>query len=263
MSLAVSFAGLADKGRVRQENEDRWFADPQQGLFIVADGMGGHLGGGLAAEIVIQSLPGFIRQATAASDGLESRAVHGGVTMAVKRLSNVLHHGSRDQLGLDQMGSTVVLALIRDDHALIAHLGDSRAYLLRRRELRQLTQDHTIVQLLLDSGDILPDQVSDHPARGQLTRFVGMPGEPMPDVCGVALESGNRLLLCSDGLTGMVGDADLREILASEPEPEGACRRLIEAANAAGGMDNIAAIVVAADDSIAMPVSLADQSGFR
>ena len=142
------------------------------------------------------------------------------------------------------MGATVVMALVQDDRAFIAHMGDSRAYLLRRGKLRPLTDDHSIVGILLRTGEIRPEEAEHHPARGQLSRYVGMEDEVYPDVRTVRLASGDRLLLCTDGLTGMVPDDTIMGLLAVSEEPQVACDHLVEAANAAGGKDNITAVIV-------------------
>ena len=246
----VKHAGLSDIGRTRDENQDRWLADPALGLYVVSDGMGGHLAGGLAAEVVVKTLPAILRRCAGDFDQLiaqpseSTEPAESAMAAVLTELSNQLRDESQSEPGLEGMGATVVLALIRDRNALIAHLGDSRAYLHRGGVLRQLTKDHSIVQLLLDSGEISPAEVVDHPARGQLSRCVGMESDPLPEVQSLALQEGDQLLLCSDGLTGMLTEAEIAEILGEWQAPRVACRRLVAAANDAGGSDNITVLVL-------------------
>jgi protein phosphatase len=238
-------AGLTDRARVRPQNQDRWFADARRGVFIVADGTGGGPAGSVAAQLVVDALPPLLKRRLAGVSNLNEPAAIPWVKAVLEHLSNRLRAESRGQPGLDGMGSTVVLALVRGGQALIAHMGDSRAYLWRDSRLARLTRDHSLIELLLDCGEITPEQAAKHPSRGQVTRFVGMPEASLPEARLVSLRPGDRLLLCSDGLTGMVSDARVLAILDETPEPSEACRRLISAANDAAGKDNITALVVA------------------
>lgn len=243
----ICHAAMTDVGRVRAANEDRWFADPAQGLYLVADGMGGSAAGGLASQIVAEVLPKLLaRRLKGNGPQLGPQAVE-QVSGAVVELSEQLREESRDAPGLKGMGSTVVLALVRGTQAVVSHLGDSRAYLLRAGNLRRLTKDHTIAQLLLDRGDLTPEEAAGHPTQSRLTRFVGMGTEAMPETETVGLSPGDRLLLCSDGLTGMLGDPQILAILTEHLAPEEACRQLVAAANEAGGKDNITAVLVQMD----------------
>ena len=142
-------------------------------------------------------------------------------------------------------GSTIVLVLVRGRRALVAHLGDSRVYLFRAGRLRRLTRDHSHVEEMVDRGLLTPEEAARSRSNGGPTRYLGMWGEPEADLTLLDLLPGDRLLLCSDGLTGMLADDELAVILGQEPSPAGACRRLIDAANAAGGLDNITALVLA------------------
>jgi len=247
--LTIQYAGLTDIGRVREHNEDNWVVDPALGLYVVADGMGGQLGGGIASHIVVEMLPLLIRKEFGAVPDPTQPDACARLQGLLAELSNLLRDKSQDAPGLSGMGSTVVLALIRDSHALIGHMGDSRAYLLRRNELRQLTTDHTLVQLLIESRDISPEEAATHPSHGQLTRYVGMNGEPLPECQGYELEPGDVVLLCSDGLTGMVSDSTIKSILQDESQPELMCKDLVAAANEAGGKDNICVLVLKCMDS--------------
>jgi protein phosphatase len=236
-------AALSDLGRVRAVNEDRWFADAARQLYLLADGMGGRMSGELAARIVVETLPAKLRPTLDRAGEFGEQIVVEKILQIVARLSRQMRTESQNQPGLDGMGSTLVLAWIHRSRALIAHLGDSRAFLLREGCLERLTRDHTLVQLLVADGKLDADATAGHPAAGQLTRYVGMPGDALPDSRLLDFFPGDRLLLCSDGLTGMIADGELRRLL-SAPTPELACQRLIAAANAAGGRDNVTAVVV-------------------
>jgi serine/threonine protein phosphatase PrpC len=247
VTLILTHAALTDIGRVRRENQDRWFADHRLGLYIVADGMGGGIAGGLAAQVVVDTLPGLVRQRLRGKTDVREVTSKNMLNQCLCDLSEHLRSESRDKPGLDGMGSTVVAVLVSDDQILIGHLGDSRAYLLRDGELTQLTTDHSIVQLLIHTGKITADEAPTHPARGQLSRFVGMEGEALPEVQHMTLHAGDRLLLCTDGLTGMLSDQQVTEIIASCNAPVSACRHLLEAANDLGGNDNITAVLIDAN----------------
>jgi len=247
--VSIKYAGLTDLGRVRQENEDNWTADPELGLYVVADGMGGTFGGGLASKIIVEALPSLVRREFAEIRDFADTEASKILTGVLSNLSNLLRKGSQNVAGPGGMGSTVVMFLIKGSQALIGHMGDSRAYLLRRGTLKQLTTDHTVIQLLIESGDITPEEALIHPARGQLTRYVGMQGEPLPEVCSLEVCHGDRFLLCSDGLTGMLNAEQILSILKQRLVPKTICKRLIESANNAGGKDNIAVLVLNVSNS--------------
>ena len=240
----IRFAGLSDVGRVRTENEDHWFADTDQGLFLVADGIGGSAAGSLASQIVAEILPRLLYKRLHEAKGKASPDITRQVSAALTELSEQLRQESCGAIGLKGIGSTVVLALVRDWQAVVAHMGDSRAYLFRAGRLERLTQDHTIVQLLVDRGQLALEEAASHPGHGQLTRFVGMGMEAVPETKDLKLRSGDQLLLCSDGLTGMLADQQILEILSRQAVPAEACRQLIDAANQAGGKDNITAVIL-------------------
>jgi PPM family protein phosphatase len=244
VNLSISHAGSSDRGLVRKENEDNWFADPEQSLYIVSDGLGGEFAGALASKIVVETLPEMIRAQKEIVEELPPRKASRAIKAVLAELSTRINEETRGQPGLEGMGATVVIALIRPPKALIAHMGDSRAYLLRREHLKRLTQDHSVIQLLMDAGEISLEEATTHPARGQVTRSVGMEGEPLPEARLVTVQPNDRILLCTDGLTGMLGDQEILDILHSELVPQAACQCLINAANKAGGKDNVTAVVL-------------------
>ena len=244
--MALDYAGETDVGRVRRENQDRWYADPQQGLFLVADGMGGSTNGKLAADAVAEVLPRLIRQRIQETADLASPKAACELVRTVAELSDRLRKESQQHVVTRGIGSTVVLALIRGGRARVVHLGDSRAYLLHHGRLRQLTRDHSLLQAMVETGVLSSEEATSHPARAQLTQFVGMPGVPVPPSELVALVPGDRLLLCTDGLYGRVDFDHLRAALAQDRPSQEVCRSLVSAAMEAGGQDNITALVVTA-----------------
>ncbi len=241
----LRYAGLSDMGRVRRKNDDHWFADPEGQLFIVADGMGGHASGGLAAQIVVETLPRRLHDVLRTGNLPPMSVVAHKVAFEVARLSERIQEETQGEPGLAGMGTTVLVAVIWNREATLVHLGDSRAYLLRGGGLTLLTRDHTLIRLLIEEGQISPDEARVHPAKGCLTRFLGMEGTPIPDTTPLELQYGDRLLLCTDGLSGMLPPMVMERVLQSQEDPQHACRELVDQANAAGGEDNITAIVIA------------------
>ncbi|MDH4220623.1 MAG: Stp1/IreP family PP2C-type Ser/Thr phosphatase [Nitrospirota bacterium] len=238
-------AGSAsDTGRVRKHNEDAYHVDVDGGLFLVSDGMGGAHAGTLASEVVVKILPQMIEERISKLKKPTSKDIKLSLCEAIIGLSQQIHSESRDQIGLKGMGATVVLALIKNRLAYIAHMGDSRAYIFRDNQLKQLTDDHSIVGILLRHGDITPEEAMEHPAKGRLSRYIGMDGEVYPEVKTITIKKDDRLLLCSDGLSGMLNDRKIAELLVMHPDPQAACNALLEAANAAGGKDNITVVIV-------------------
>jgi PPM family protein phosphatase len=263
MKLSVQYAGLTDPGRVRQSNEDNWTAIPEQGLFIVADGMGGQFAGALASKAVVETLPGLIKQHFEKMDNLPKGRAKRWMAKAIAKLSSQIRYQTQNEPGLEGMGSTVVCALVRGDQVLIAHMGDSRAYRLRAGRLKQLTKDHSLVELLISSGDIKPEQAATHPARNRLTRNVGMDGEPLPQTRLLKLKFRDVLLLCTDGLTGMLTDQQIQSILNKSAPLESICQQLVDAANQAGGTDNVTALLLSVGGGEKKPDSMTRHAEIR
>ncbi len=251
----IEYAGLSDIGHVREKNEDAWVAVPEMGLFIVSDGIGGNFAGEVASKIVVEALPKLLREKIAQSAGSGEDPTDDQVIDLIKdaicELSNDLRARTKDEPGLEGLGATVVLALARNDRVNIAHMGDSRAYLLRDAGFKQLTHDHSLVQLLVDNGEIKPEEAAIHPSHGQLTRSVGMEGEPLPEANSFQLQQGDRILLCTDGLTGMIDDQELCKLMSVDSPLNEVCQSLIAAANEAGGTDNITATIIAVRETSA------------
>lgn len=251
ISLRLVSTAATHPGLVRRVNEDRHCERPQDGLWVVADGMGGHAHGDWAAHAVVQAL-----------EGVELPA---DFDAAVQTVADGVHSANRRiwaeaQRREQQMGSTVVALLIRDDRFAALWVGDSRAYLLRDAMLVPLTRDHSQVQEMVDRGLIAPEDAAHHPRGHVLARAIGVGARIAVDVVADSVEPGDRFLLCSDGLSGPVVDEELRQSL-SRSSPSEAVEALLAQALARGAPDNVTAIVVAAQE--ATRLTFADAGGGR
>jgi PPM family protein phosphatase len=230
-----------DVGLQRQRNEDSFVAEYP--LFAVADGLGGHLGGEVASQMAVETLTEATKS-DGPDDGIPDRlreAIHRANVAVAERASN--------DPRLTGMGTTLTALVVGSDRIYLGHVGDSRAYLLRDGELQALTEDHTLVRRMVREGRLTPEQAEIHPQRSVLTRALGIEDQLEVDQATVEVTVGDRLLLCSDGLTSMVSDEDIRKILAGHDEPQAASEALVEAANEAGGQDNITTVVIDVEDA--------------
>lgn len=252
--LRVRACGLSDVGLTRVHNEDYFEIDPRHRLYVVADGMGGHSYGEVAAQIAVQAIHEFIEKSSDKDntwphhvDDRLSR--HSNLLrLAVRKAhDNVLRAISKDG-SLQGMGSTVVSVLLAGTTAAVAHVGDSRAYRLRNGRLDQLTQDHTWVEEQVMAGLLSKEQARYHPLKNVVTRALGGESEVMVDVREVEVLPGDLLLLCSDGLTGMLSDSDIRELLGSGRSLHEICRSLVNDANSRGGLDNVTVVLLSVED---------------
>ncbi|MBF0307537.1 MAG: serine/threonine-protein phosphatase [Alphaproteobacteria bacterium] len=238
----VEAAGLTDVGRRRSLNEDCWRMEPELGLFLVADGLGGHQAGEVASRLALETIVDALRRRDlddllGGDDGGRSEAVKAAVAEANGRIR---HENDRLGHGEDSMGTTVVgLLLETPEQAVIFHVGDSRIYRLRDGRLEQMTRDHSLHQQWLDGGG-----GGAEPKKNVILRALGPFPEAEAEVAAVPTRPGDVWLLCSDGLTGMVEDDEIAKIIATHPNLESACQALIDAANDAGGKDNITAVLV-------------------
>ncbi len=246
--VALRASGLSDGGRVRSDNEDAFLVSEQQGLFIVSDGLGGQPAGALAAAMTVQTLPLQLSAARQARRGAEpevAQSLADELVHAIASVNDIVLDGTRGHPEVRGLGATVVAALhASNDMLALAHLGDSRAYLMRRGCLERLTSDHTLAELLLEQGRIDRRQLRRHPARSMLTRHIGKEDCPPADAAWLPLRLGDRILLCTDGLTGMLSDRDIGTILWETDSPEAVCQLLIDSANRAGGRDNVTVLVI-------------------
>lgn len=235
---------MSDIGKVREENQDGFAAEPEAGLFVVIDGMGGHRGGREAAKMIAQDLPPAIELAIDHLRSRTSRAIRRVLRRIISKQNRHVHLEGDSESGYVGMGATLVVVLLLGGRAYVANVGDSRVYRWRAGRLRQLSVDHSVVSELLEAGHITFDEVDTHDALGVVTQYMGMPEGVEPSVRSLALAPGDRFLLCTDGLTDMVDARSISAILELQADPQVAAETLVAAANEAGGHDNITAIVV-------------------
>ncbi|HYF11953.1 MAG TPA: Stp1/IreP family PP2C-type Ser/Thr phosphatase [Actinomycetota bacterium] len=233
--MRVTVGAATDIGQVRDGNEDSYLLlDP---LYAVADGMGGHLGGEVASNLALDT----IRERFEAGD----RSLVDHVALA----NRVVFERSQRDRDVRGMGTTLTAALVEGARVRLVHVGDSRAYLLRDGRLSIVTKDHTVVAKMVEEGEISAAEAETHPHRNIVTRVVGVESTVQADEGILDVRDGDRLLLCSDGLSGMVPHDDIAEVLRTERDPQAAVDALVRAANAAGGVDNITAVLLEfADD---------------
>src|SRR5947209_5923498 len=232
MLRAADITCKTDTGRQRRDNEDSAFA--RAPLFVVADGMGGEQAGEVASQIAIEAFEEALPDAPGPEERLAER-----VREANRRIYEV-SRAERERAG---MGTTLTAAYLEDASLAIAHVGDSRAYLFRERRLKRLTRDHSLVDELVRRGKLTEEQAAEHPQRSIITRALGPEPDVEVDTWTYPVRSGDVLLLCSDGLTSMVSEERMEEILASSDSLNAAAQALIDEANAAGGRDNITVVL--------------------
>lgn len=238
--MRIRAASKTDRGRVREQNEDAVLSDLP--LVAVADGMGGHKAGEVASTLALETIERW-KERLEGKEGLDAAQA---LKEAFGEANRVVWERSRSDEDVAGMGTTLTAAWVFDDVAAVAHVGDSRAYLLRDGRLSRLTEDQSVVQQWVREGKLSEDEAATSPRRNIILQAIGT--EPTIDdveLLTVDLEPGDRLLLASDGLHGMLHDDDrIREILVGHPDPADACRELVEAANAAGGQDNISVVIL-------------------
>lgn len=246
---AVS-AGLTDVGRKRNHNEDSFLIDDELQLFVVADGMGGHAGGGTASRIAVETIDREMRAARGAShdpfvfrgelqDSLLPDVFRGAVEKACIEIFNAAQADPR----LAGMGTTVIGICVHERYAYFGHVGDSRGYLIRGELIQQVSEDHSLVNEQIKAGMLTPEEAKHSRYKNIITRSVGFEEEVQVDVMGLVVQEGDHFLLCSDGLANLVEDQELREVVSTTPLKD-APKKLVELANERGGDDNITVIVV-------------------
>jgi protein phosphatase len=239
-------AGLSDTGLRRELNEDSLVmleADIPCGLYVVADGMGGHEAGEIASQLTVQTIERHFME----RPPLSTMPVEEWLKSAVAAANEAVlsQQGSRTEDR--KMGSTLVMALVMDGQAHIVNVGDSRAYLINTTTIQQISIDHSLVERLVQIGQLTREEARTHKQKNVIYSTVGDKEDMEIGLYHVKLQPGDRLLLCSDGLSGMLTDEEIQVISRNRPDPASACKSLIEAAKMAGGHDNITAIIVQMD----------------
>lgn len=225
------FGSRTDIGCLRDHNEDSLVVAPP--LFAVADGMGGHAAGEVASEIAVNVL------AERAPAHPDPEALGRAVEEANRAVIRAAHEGR----GREGMGTTMTAAMLEGERLIIAQVGDSRAYLLHQGKLQQLTRDHSLMADMIEAGQLTPEEARTHPNRSVITRALGSDPHTQPDLYEINVETGDRLLICSDGLSGMVCDNDIESTLARVRDPQRCASQLVNEAIANGGHDNVTVIV--------------------
>jgi serine/threonine protein phosphatase PrpC len=230
MSALGRSTGLSHPGRKRRRNEDAWVCDPP--LFAVADGMGGARGGEIASRVA----------ATALGEAVDGSGASRVVAL-IQEANRQVYERAREDSGAAGMGTTITVALFENGIVSIGHVGDSRAYLIRDRKVDQLTEDHSLVAELVRTGRLSPEEAETHPQRSVITRAIGTDPDVDVDVFSVEAKPGDLFLICSDGLTAMVDDAAILDVVERlRDDLDTAAKELIAAANRNGGEDNITVV---------------------
>ena len=227
----TTFGSRTDIGCLRDHNEDSLVVTPP--LFAVADGMGGHAAGEVASEIAVNVL------AERAPAHPDSEALGRAVEEANRAVIRAAHEGR----GREGMGTTMTAAMLEGERLIIAQVGDSRAYLLHQGKLQQLTRDHSLMADMIEAGQLTPEEARTHPQRSVITRALGSDALLHPDIYEINVETGDRLLICSDGLSGMIFDDQIENTLRRVQDPQRCASQLVNEAIAAGGHDNVTVIV--------------------
>jgi protein phosphatase len=248
--LKALSAGLTDVGRKRSHNEDSYLIDDELQLFVVADGMGGHAGGGTASRIAVETIDKELRGVRTsptspfkAETSLQDSPLPDFLRAAVEKACFEIYRAAQEDPRLAGMGTTVISLCVQHEHALFAHVGDSRAYLVRGELIQQISEDHSLVNEQIKAGMITPDEARHSRYKNIITRSVGFEEEVQVDVMGIMLKPNDSFILCSDGLANLVEDKEICEIVARS-ELKDAPKKLVDLANERGGDDNITVICV-------------------
>ncbi|NLP36195.1 MAG: Stp1/IreP family PP2C-type Ser/Thr phosphatase [Firmicutes bacterium] len=241
-------AGITDRGKVRANNEDRYLIIGKNSLqvFAVADGMGGHAAGEVASSMALDAIQSYLNhyQKDIIAKAAEGESLRTTLEEMLSAANEKVFTAGKNKPEYSGMGTTLTLLLFVSDCCWLAHIGDSRAYLLRQNRLVLLTEDHTLVSQLVKNGQISEEECADHPQRHILTRALGTDNEAIFDVLPLEIKPGDRLLLCTDGLHGFVAEEEILAVAGQNKEPDDIVGDLVFLANEKGGMDNITIVLI-------------------
>ena len=254
--MKITYKAVSDVGRKRKGNEDSLFVNPEQHLFVVADGMGGHAAGEIASKVAVESINEFVCLTGGDEEitwpfGLDENISYDGnrLKTAIRYANRKVLEATKEKSEYEGMATTVAAVLMDGDTANLGHVGDSRVYLVRDGEITQLTSDHSWVNEQIQSGVISPDQARTHPLRNVVTRALGGKPDLQVDMQQHKAKAGDILLLCSDGLTTMITDEDIARVVREAcGDVEKAAQALVASANAKGGEDNITVLLIRFDE---------------
>lgn len=241
----MEWASKTDIGRIRNENEDSFYVDNKcKQIFIVADGMGGHNAGEVASKVAIEKVSRFIHSNINNISLSNEVDIVNLIQNAVKKANDEIYKQSLSNEKWDGMGTTITMALFINSKVYFAHIGDSRAYLLRGDELTQITKDHTLVSELLKNGSITEVEAKTHPKRNVITRALGTEVSPLPDIIDYDVNDEDLIILATDGLTNIVDNYEIKSCFENKFKLQEACDFLVDQANDRGGFDNITLIAI-------------------
>lgn len=242
-NVSYTCAGRTDVGIIRSGNEDSYLVLPDKGVFIVADGMGGHAAGEVASEMAVQIIARGLDSILGRGDAEAAQMMR----QAIIRSNAEIYQRTMNEPEKRGMGTTATAMVVNGNRFIVGHVGDSRAYIFRDSNLSQVTKDHSYVQEQVDAGNLTPEQARTHPYSNVITRCVGANADVIPDIYLGTVETDDVILMASDGLTGMLEDQDLYTILSSGEAPAKLVDSLVAEANRRGGLDNVTVIVVRID----------------
>ena len=241
----IDAAGKSDIGKVRTTNQDAYHIgkiSTDMAWSVVCDGMGGANGGNVASLVAVGAISANMDRNY--NPEKPDSSIHNLITTAVINANALVYQKSKQSPDLAGMGTTVVLTVMKNDMAYIAHAGDSRAYHITNTQIRQITKDHTMVQYLIETGELTPEQAKEHPKKHLITRAVGVEENISVDYNETELKKGDRVLICSDGLSNLVNEVEIQNIVNKNNSPADAIDQLIELANERGGNDNITVVIM-------------------